>query len=266
MDPVASVSVRLAVCGVLLSLIACSDRVVSLARDPRDAASADTSTPIDARVPAQCGDVVCACDNGLDDDEDGLIDGFDPECTGALDHDERSFATGTIDAGTVTCQDCFFDSNTESDDDGCELHAQCLYGEPPAMPGAGECNTCDVTKRCEDACRPRTPNGCDCFGCCTVDIKGQPKINIRLQDSCSLALLMDEAACPRCMPNDACRNPCGRCELCPGRTEADLPADCSDMPRDPGHKCDDSEAVCTSDKPCGAGFYCQQGCCLPLLE
>src|SRR5688572_6561790 len=36
----------------------------------------------------------CVCDNGLDDDEDGLIDGLDPECTGPFDNDEGTFATG----------------------------------------------------------------------------------------------------------------------------------------------------------------------------
>ncbi|HYQ14706.1 MAG TPA: hypothetical protein VEQ58_03080, partial [Polyangiaceae bacterium] len=35
-----------------------------------------------------------ACSNGIDDDGDGLIDGFDPECTGLADDDEGSFATG----------------------------------------------------------------------------------------------------------------------------------------------------------------------------
>lgn len=267
------------VLGNLLScvvLLACGDRLIQLASDSRDGAvmdgalldaATDARVVVDTGVPAQCGDAACACDNGVDDDSDGLIDGFDPECTGASDDDERTFATGSIGNANPPCQDCFFDDNASGDDDGCQVHVECIYGREPPMVGEAACATCDVSRDCADTCRPRTPNGCDCFGCCTINIKGQPKVNIRLQDTCSLALLDDEAACPRCEPNDGCRNPCGRCELCPGRTEADLPMDCGNdgRPMDPGHKCDDREAVCGPDLPCAATFYCQQGCCLPQL-
>src|SRR5260221_8786085 len=34
------------------------------------------------------------CSDGKDNDGDGLIDGFDPECTGPWDNDESPFATG----------------------------------------------------------------------------------------------------------------------------------------------------------------------------
>jgi hypothetical protein len=34
------------------------------------------------------------CDNCIDDDGDGLIDGFDPHCIFSLDDDESSFSTG----------------------------------------------------------------------------------------------------------------------------------------------------------------------------
>ncbi len=30
----------------------------------------------------------------MDNDGDGLVDGFDPECTGPFDDDEATFATG----------------------------------------------------------------------------------------------------------------------------------------------------------------------------
>ena len=32
------------------------------------------------------------CSNCKDDDGDGLVDGFDPECTGSLDNDEATFS------------------------------------------------------------------------------------------------------------------------------------------------------------------------------
>ena len=47
-----------------------------------------------ALVGSLCGGSGCACSDGKDNDGDGLIDGMDPECTGPLDNDEGSFATG----------------------------------------------------------------------------------------------------------------------------------------------------------------------------
>lgn len=257
---------------LVLLAIGCSDRAVQLARDVPDA-TADTATDSatdsamrrDAQAAARCGDHVCACNDGLDNDGDGLVDGLDPECTGAFDDDEASFATSQVGPSALgPCRDCFFDGNFTSEDDGCWVHVACIdEGTSPPL-GAG-CAVCDVSKECKDNCRPQTPNGCDCFGCCTIDIKGRAKVNIRLHDTCSIALLDDEGACPRCVPNDACRNPCGRCELCPGRTAADLPKDCANQPVGPGHQCDDREAVCDEATPCPIDYYCLQGCCLPTV-
>ena len=76
-------------------------------------------------------DGVCA--NGIDDDGDGLIDGFDPECTGAADNDEGTFATGIPgDNRDPVWQDCFFDGNSGAGEDGCRYHTDCLYGDLPA--------------------------------------------------------------------------------------------------------------------------------------
>jgi len=56
---------------------------------------------------AKCNKKPCACDNGLDDDEDGLVDGLDTECTGSFDNDEASFATGIPVTTKKKCLDCF---------------------------------------------------------------------------------------------------------------------------------------------------------------
>jgi hypothetical protein len=80
------------------------------------------------------------------------------------------------------------------------------------------------------------------------------------------------------VPNDSCNNPCGRCELCPGKTIADLPADCTSQtgasdggtgtgggtPKPtPGYTCDNNEQVCGTGLPsCNSGTYCQFGCCI----
>ena len=68
------------------------------------------------------------CSNCKDDDGDGLIDGFDPECTGPFDNDEGSFATGIPgDNKDAINQDCFFDGNSGAGNDGCDsLCGKCL--------------------------------------------------------------------------------------------------------------------------------------------
>src|SRR5512132_3940021 len=76
-----------------------------------------------------CTPGAAQCNNCVDDDTDGKIDGFDPECTGPLDNDESSFATGIPgDNKDAINQDCFFDGNSGAGNDGCNQHVCCLLG------------------------------------------------------------------------------------------------------------------------------------------
>jgi hypothetical protein len=213
-----------------------------------------------------CGDRPCACDNGQDDDGDGLIDGLDPECTGPFDDDESSFATGAPAAAGDHCRDCFWDNNAGSGDDDCKYPSECLTGASP--PGKGACSSCDVSKKCVDVCGARTPNGCDCFGCCELRRPDGSRVLVELRETCSLSKLDDAKACPRCTQSSSCRNDCGACELCPGRTAAELPAECSASVPDAGlaYTCDQGEQVCSPDAPCPVGMYCQLGCCLYAVQ
>jgi hypothetical protein len=204
---------------------------------------------------AQCGNHVCACSNGGDDDGDNKIDGFDGECTGAYDDDERTFATGTVSTGNPQCVDCFFDGNPGADDK-CRVAASC--GQTGSSEGApAACNTCSPGDECKERCLPRTPNGCDCFGCCVVET-GTGSLQVQLTDTCSLDVVNDPTKCPTCHLNDACLNPCGRCELCPGQTLTDLPADCQ------GQACEGT-TTCSATRPCSNGNYCSQGCCVTVI-
>lgn len=214
-----------------------------------------------------CNNKQCICNNRLDDDGDGLVDGFDPECTGPFDNDESTFATGTPGANKDTCQDCFFDNNSGHGDDGCQYHKDCLVGMAPSKESASECATCELSSECIDTCLPRTPNGCDCFGCCNVRNKDGFQITILLDERCSLDTIEDPSICPRCVQNPYCVNSCGMCELCPGKTIRDLPDICKSNPNESTtvHSCDSGEMVCSETIVCPTGYYCHQGCCLIVL-
>jgi hypothetical protein len=245
-----------------------------------------------------------ACDNGKDDDGDGLTDGFDPECSGPLDDDEGSFATGIPgDNSDPKWQDCFFDGNSGAGDDDCRYSTKCLTGELPQSDP-----DCTVTDACIKNCARLSQNGCDCFGCCTVQLPSGSTIDVAEVSSCSLAALGDEKACPRCTKSTQCGNECGECELCAGKTLADLPSHCSSPPPGTGgssgtggasgttggskstggtsaggtpgtggmtatggtgvgYTCDGGEQVCGPGLgACSAVEYCSLGCCLPAVR
>jgi len=216
------------------------------------------------------------CSDGKDNDGDGLIDGFDPECTGPWDNDESTFATGIPgDNVDPKWQDCFFDGNSGAGDDGCRYSTSCLTGDLPLTD-----KNCKLSAECLKFCAPLTPNGCDCFGCCTIQAPGGDPVDVIAASTCSVDKLDDTKACPRCVKNTACGNTCGTCELCPGKTVADLPAECgptgggggapgTDTGGAPGtaggptYTCDNGEVVCGDGLPaCGLDQYCSLGCCI----
>ncbi len=219
-----------------------------------------------------CGDHVCACSNGMDDDGDGDVDGFDPECTGPMDDDESSFATGIPgDNRGAAFQDCFFDGDSGGGNDGCRLPTGCLTGEIDPTDAR-----CEVSERCRTFCLPGTTNGCDCFGCCEVRLRDGTTTTILTGADCDLD---DIDSCTTCTQVASCLNTCERCELCPGKGPEDLPEDCSPPPPDagtpsdggspadgggPGWSCDGT-SPCSFDSDCAPGQYCSLGCCLSIL-
>lgn len=232
-----------------------------------------------------------ACDNGKDDDGDGLIDGFDPECVGPLDNDESSFATGIPgDNSDPKWQDCFFDGNSGAGDDGCRYATGCLTGELPQTH-----KDCQLSAACIKHCARLTVNGCDCFGCCTITRPDGSTVDIHEVGECSLANLDDEKVCQRCTKSTQCGNDCGECELCAGKTLADLPAKCTPPPGTGGAPnggaggasstggkagggaggttggttqiCAGGEAVCGPNLlTCTSAEYCSFGCCIPAIR
>lgn len=222
---------------------------------PRLSDAAPPSPDAGHLASALCGSRACSCDDGQDNDHDGLMDGLDPECTGAFDDDEATFGIGKPNK-QAQCRDCFWDDNAGSGDDGCRYPAECLTGASLSNNGKGNCSSCQVGAQCVNSCQARTPNGCDCFGCCDVVTADASHVFIELSEDCALDRIGDVKACPRCTPNTDCQNTCGRCELCLGKRAVDLPADCTT------HACDNGLSVCNTSADCAGSAYCHLGCCL----
>jgi hypothetical protein len=231
----------------------------------------DATQPVDAGIPDagidaapgdRCNPTRPECDNCIDDDGDGLVDGFDPHCTLALDNDESSFATGIPgDNRDTSILDCFYDGNSGSGDDGCAVPSCCLLGT--CAPGT----QCDPTAQCTDFCAPAVPTGCDCFGCCTVCNDAECRdvlVYPALAPSCDLDSLADPGACPVCQKVESCARTCEisatDCILCAGQTDADLPLTCNGQ-----HQCPGGETVCATSADCTASQYCSHGCCVAML-
>jgi hypothetical protein len=226
------------------------------------------------------------CTDGVDNDGDGKIDGNDPECVSALDNDESSFATGIPGDNMDKCkQDCFFDGDSGAGNDGCNWDLGCdpnhdAYG-CRAVTG-GRCEMAQ-TMDCVTFCTQFTPNGCDCFGCCTVYDANGVGHDVRLLPTCSVDKVNDPVACPPCQKVTSCDNPCDRCELCLGRDPSDLPPDCVGQPGDGGVgdgggaadggggglRCPPGQIACgpggIDPNQCPPNTFCVTGCCIPTI-
>jgi hypothetical protein len=203
----------------------------------------------------ECGDLV-------DNDGDGFLDLFDPECTGPCDDDESSFSTG-LPGDNMDCkQDCFFDGNSGQGDDGCIWDLRCDPANPGANIGCAYTGGMNCQNQppnqdsdCIKFCSQYVPPGCDCFGCCTVQTpEGDVDIFLNSGPDCSIANL--EACLPCTSQIDDCGNTCEpeECELCFGQTE--LPPGCGMQ------ECDNG-LPCTFNEDCPTDFFCLSGCCYP---
>ncbi|MCB9568870.1 MAG: hypothetical protein H6710_16930 [Myxococcales bacterium] len=206
---------------------------------------------------------VLACGDCMDNDGDGKVDLADPECISPCDDDEDTFATGLPGDNKDPCkQDCFFDGNSGGGKGDCAWDLKC----DPMSPGGDKCpydpnfNNCPdmQSQECLDTCQ--TPNGCDCFGCCTVSVDGM-SYDIYLGDpDCKLS---DIGSCSLCTKNDQCDDPCmpENCEVCFGQTEP--PPGCEEP------MCENDMQSCTIDNmgnhDCPEGFFCSTGCCWALI-
>lgn len=243
-----------------------------------------------------CANHVYACGDCLDNDGDGLADMDDPDCLGPCHNSESMFFLQIPGANNAPCkQDCYFDQDSGSGNDGCYWSQECDSLEvPPFYDPAGMVCAYDTTvstpgtgascaelsqsqlPECHDTCGPLTPNGCDCFGCC--EIPGGEGRFVWLGSmsegvpSCDLAHVNDPTRCRACTPVAACFNPCEECELCIGKTG--LPDSClcsaeGAKPETCGvQECPTGAPPCGLDcqAPCAEGYFCLTGCCQPAPQ
>lgn len=253
--------------------------------------------------PALCPDGNSyGCGDCIDNDGDGLVDDQDPECLGPCDGTEGPILlTGTPgQTGNQCGADCYFDRGNGSGSGECKWDRRCDPLEPKdgctydeTLIGAS--NYCPDTQPalCESGCGQLTPNGCDCFGCCTF-----PELNggyvflgsyMGNEGTCTLADLSNPDLCRPCTPAGNCLNTCERCEICLGKPT--IPADCfggtggssgsggtsgsggasgtggsggsSGSLRCPVGK---QECGLPGDAPCPAGTFCLTGCCTNAVQ
>jgi hypothetical protein len=254
--------------------------------------------------PTLCAGKLLECGDCLDNDNDGKVDFRDPECLGPCDNTEGPALIPGVggNTGSSCGVDCYFDYGNGPGNDDCYWDHRC----DPLAPEAATCpydaklvggNNCPAkqTAKCEQYCIPYTPNGCDCFGCCTFPAlagkgpAGGPgyvwigAFDDKKQGTCTLADVTDPKKCPPCTPVAACNNPCDKCEVCIGKPMP--PPECFQKPADAGVKPD---GVKPSDAkppdgsvpvpgqcaagvqpcglpgqlPCAPTHYCVSGCCI----
>jgi hypothetical protein len=261
-------------------------------------------TTCDGRL-LECGDCV-------DNDGDGKVDWRDRECLGPCDNTEGPVLIAGVGGVTgSTCHvDCYFDygngPGTGSDDCWWDHRCDPLEPEAPACEyneqGTNNPRMCpdDQSETCSDICIPYTPNGCDCFGCCTFpELAGAGENGEDVyvwigakdeshQGTCTFDDVLDRDKCPACTPVPNCLNKCGLCEVCVGKPLPDpscfrapdggvLDPDAGTVDVDGGTvpggdyavpgQCPEGQVPCglPGQAICDPGYYCISGCCVETI-
>lgn len=243
----------------------------------------------------QCGDCI---DNDLDCGVDTISD---KDCLGPCQDNEKGFHGDISGQGHGNCAavDCYFDQDSGSGNDHCAWDYSCdpnavapnYYPSgdskctctptgisPPPVPNCSgsNCSTLyntqpagcwSTTDPTQNYCGALTPNGCDCFGCCTVPgvsypifIGSEGKANTTTPYSndgglCALDVKNDPTKCHPCLQVASCLNTCALCEICVGKPLPD--PSCSQQ------SCPVGQQLCGGNTglTCPAGYFCLTGCC-----
>jgi hypothetical protein len=247
-------------------------------------------------VGTTCQGKVYECADGLDNDDDGLIDWADPDCIHPCDNGEGSLNMEVPGANNAPCRmDCFFDSDGGSGNDDCywdhrcdpistdpdhypqpEHGGACNYlgdaAKPPAAPASCGEMFAQQSDQCENYCKPLTPNGCDCFGCCVFPGAPTPvfldSAGASGTTKCTWDKLGDPTVCHPCTQVAGCLNACDPCEVCIGKPFPDPGCNSGSGGGgqgggDPGGQCPAGVQACglPGQAPCGPNQFCLTGCC-----
>ncbi|MBK8251673.1 MAG: hypothetical protein IPK82_03280 [Polyangiaceae bacterium] len=255
-------------------------------------------------VEVKCVNQTYQCGDAIDNDGDGLTDWTDPDCLGPCDNTEDSYYTNIPGGDGPACTvDCYWDSNSGAGNDECYWSHQCDPNEQ-TDPGHPEPNSvcpydlnaqipgtplgCDEllqmqSQTCYDVCKPLTPNGCDCFGCCELPAGTGKFVWLGSKDeatglgSCTQDAINDPTKCEPCIPVPGCYNGCDPCELCIGKDT--LPPECNPggtggaggtgtggtgTGGSIGTQCPPGVQACglPGQALCPPDFYCITGCCI----
>jgi hypothetical protein len=263
----------------------------------------------------ECAGRLTLCGDCIDNDDDGLVDNDDPECLGPCDNTEGPVLLTGVggETGNQCGADCYFDFGNGSGGGDCKWNRscdpltpklQCPYDPGLAESEGGTDKDCPLSQPllCEQTCQPLTPNGCDCFGCCTFpELEGMGPSGgdgyvflgseFGSVGTCTFENVTDPELCRSCTPAGNCLNTCERCEICIGKPT--IPADCfpgtggtggsgtggtggsgtggmggsgtGGMGGSPGgERCPDGKQACglPGDAPCESGGFCLTGCCI----
>ncbi len=234
----------------------------------------------------QCENRITACGDCEDNDDDGLIDVFDPECLGPCDNYEGpELYAGVGGEGAEQCKaDCYFDFGNGAGNDDCHWSRSCDPLKPKAQCtydadklGGRDCPLPEQPELCNDFCAPLTPNGCDCFGCCTFPELDGSYVYIGSEEGCTFDTVTDPDHCKPCTPAPSCLNTCERCEICLGKPT--IPDDCfpgtggaggsggTGGSQPPSERCPAGKQACglPGDSPCEPGSFCITGCCADIV-
>jgi hypothetical protein len=235
----------------------------------------------------QCDGRITACGNCIDDDGDGLVDNDDPECLGPCDNYEGEELLSGVggESGEQCKADCYFDFGNGAGNDDCHWHrscdplepkVQCIYDENKL--GGMDCPLPTQSDLCNQVCTPLTPNGCDCFGCCTFPELQGGYVYIGSEAGCTFATVTDPDRCQPCTPAASCLNTCERCEICLGKPT--IPEDCFPGAGGSGGmggggtggdggslRCPIGKQACglPGDPACPVGAFCLTGCCTAIV-
>ena len=258
-----------------------------------------------------CAGKLLECGDCIDNDGDGLTDWRDPECLGPCDNTEGPALIAGVggDTGTSCGIDCYFDYGNGPGNDDCLWDHRCdkLEPEKDTCPYndkiAQDPKKCPTkqSQQCLDFCLPYTPNGCDCFGCCTFPQlagkgpggtdgfvwigaftkSGGGDAGTGVVGTCTIKDVLDPQKCPPCTPDVDCLNPCGKCEVCVGKPlpppecfkkDAGPPTEAGPKDGSPGDGSTTSPQCPGGQQPCGLpgqagcpqGYYCISGCCIKV--